>query len=111
MTTDTPPPIVYKSAAPTTTEKAALALLSFVDVVQTDTWLHRGLPSGKHWLNGPPREDDPLLGTHPSLARMALTGVAMDELILHIRSPFIRRFSIGLEAGNVARNFSIGMRL
>jgi hypothetical protein len=35
---------------------------------------------------------------------MAVTGVAFDEVILHIRSPFVRRLSIGIEAGNVVRN-------
>jgi hypothetical protein len=43
---------------------------------------------------------------------MAATGVAMDELVLHVRSPFIRRLSIGLEAGNVVRNtVVVGMRI
>ena len=102
ITTDAPPPIVWKSTAPTTTEKAALAVLSLVDVMQTENWLHESSPTGT-WKVAP-REENPLLGAHPSLLRMAATGVAMDELVLHVRSPFIRRFAIGLEAGNVVRN-------
>jgi hypothetical protein len=107
ITYPAPAPIVYKSTAPTTTEKAALALLSFVDIVQTDKFLHRTWPKG--WI--PAYEQDPLLGRHPSFGRMALTGIAMDELILHVKSPLIRRLSIGIEAGNVGHNFSIGMHL
>jgi hypothetical protein len=109
--TPPPPPIVFKSTEPTTTEKASLAILSLVDIIQTQNWLHEEYgPNGKPWRVAP-KEDDPILGAHPTFTRMAVTGIAMDELILHIRSPFIRRFSIGLEAGNVARNFSIGMHL
>jgi hypothetical protein len=109
VNTDTPPAIVVRDTRPTTTEKAALAVLSLVDVIQTQTWLHEPSPTGT-WKVAP-REENPLLGSHPSLLRMAATGVAIDEAILHVRSPFLRRLSIGLEAGNVARNFSIGMKL
>ncbi len=110
ITYPAPAPIVYKSTAPTTTEKAALAVLSLIDVVQTQNWLHEAPPNGHPWKVAP-REENPLLGAHPTLFRMAATGVAMDELILHVKSPIIRRLSIGIEAGNIARNFSIGMRL
>ncbi len=103
ITQDAPPPIVWKSTAPTTTEKAALAVLSLIDVVQTENWLHEAPPNGHPWKVAP-REEDPLLGAHPSLLRMAATGVAVDEIILHVRSPFVRRLSIGLEATNVVRN-------
>jgi hypothetical protein len=103
-----PAPIVFKSTEPTTTEKATLAILSLVDIAQTERWLTSPTCHGCT----PHVENDPLLGSHPSLLRMAATGVAMDELVLHVRSPFIHRLSIGLEAGNVVRNtVVVGMRI
>jgi hypothetical protein len=102
MVSGAPAPIVFKSTEPTTTEKATLALLSLADLIQTEAWLHTPSPTGT-W-KAAPREEDPLLGAHPSLLRMAATGVAVDEIILHVRSPFVRRLSIGLEATNVVRN-------
>jgi hypothetical protein len=35
---------------------------------------------------------------------MALTGIAMNEIVLNIKNPTIRRLSIGMEFGNVVRN-------
>jgi hypothetical protein len=87
---------------------AALAGLSLVDLIQTQTWLDERAPAG--WKNTR-REENPLLGRHPTALRMIGTGLVLDTAVLHIRSPFLRRFAIGLEAGNVARNFSIGMKL
>lgn len=107
-----PAPIVETASnQATTAEKVSLAVLSLVDITQTELWLH--IPLGPHqtWGSNGPREENPLLGAHPTLVRMALTGVALDEVILHVRSPFLRRLSIGIEAANVARNFSIGMKL
>jgi hypothetical protein len=102
-----------KSTAPTTTEKAVLAIASLVDFIQTERYLHKD--HGEDVL--PAQHDrgvyeaDPVLGEHPTLLRMGLTGIVAGELVLHVRSPFIRRFAIGLELGNVSRNFSIGMKL
>jgi hypothetical protein len=96
------PAIVVRSAEPTTTEKAALAALSLVDLIQTQRWLDTPTPV-RGWT-APPREENPLLGRRPSVLRMAGTGIALDEIVLHIRSPFVRHLSIGLEAGNVIRN-------
>jgi hypothetical protein len=109
MVSGAPAPIVVQSTEPTTTEKASLAMLSLVDLIQTQTWLHRSSPTGT-WKVAP-RENDPLLGSHPTLLRMAATGVVIDEAILHVRSPLVRRFAIGVELGNVTRNFTIGMKL
>ena len=103
ITSDKPPAIVEKSTAPTTAEKAALALLSFVDFEQTQKYLARTSPTGR-WAGTAPYEADPILGRHPSTARLALTGVALDELVLHIRNPTIRHVTIGLELGNCLRN-------
>ncbi len=102
MQTDSPPAIVARDTRATTTEKVTLAALSVIDIVQTETLLHESSPTGVWAVR--PHENDPLLGSHPTLARMAVTGVAFDEVILHIRSPFVRRLSIGIEAGNVVRN-------
>jgi len=87
----------------TTVDKATLAAFSLVDILQTQDWLHDGVPTHK--------ENDPLLGQHPTLLRMAATGVLLDEAILHIKSPTIRRLLISVEIGNVARNFTIGMKV
>lgn len=102
ITTDKPPAIVQKSEGPTTTEKAALATLSFFDLLQTQKFLHESSPTGR-W-QAAPFEENPLLGHHPSFARMALTGIAMNEIVLNIKNPTIRRLSIGMEFGNVVRN-------
>jgi len=102
ITTDKPPAIVQKSEGPTTTEKAALATLSFCDLLQTQKFLHESSPTGR-W-QAAPFEENPLLGHHPSFTRMALTGIAMNEIVLNIKNPTIRRLSIGMEFGNVVRN-------
>jgi hypothetical protein len=110
ITTDKPPAIVQKSEGPTTAEKAALAALSFFDLIQTQKFLHESSPTGR-W-EAAPFEANPLLGRHPTLARMALTGVALNELVLNIKNPTIRRLSIGMEFGNVVRNvFVVRMSL
>ncbi len=109
MVSGAPAPIVVRSTEPTTTEKASLAMLSLVDLIQTQTWLHRSSPTGT-WKVAP-REDNPLLGSHPTLLRMMATGVVLDSAILHLHSPALRRIAISLEIGNVARNFTIGMKL
>ncbi len=90
----------------TTVDKAALAAFSLVDLIQTERWLDGGdhRPTETH-------ENDPILGRHPTMLRMAATGVVLDEAILHVKSPVVRRLLISVEVGNVARNFSIGMKL
>lgn len=105
ITTDKPPAIVQKFEGPTTAEKAALATLSFFDLLQTQKFLHESSPTGT-W-QAAPFEANPLLGHHPSLVRMALTGIAMDEIVLNIKNPLVRRVSIGMEFGNVARNIFV----
>jgi hypothetical protein len=105
ITTDKPPAIVQKFEGPTTAEKAALATLSFFDLLQTQKFLHESSPTGR-W-EAAPFEANPLLGRHPSLTRMALTGIAMNEIVLNIKNPTIRRLSIGMEFGNVARNMFV----
>jgi hypothetical protein len=110
ITTDKPPAIVQKLEGPTTAEKAALATLSFVDLIQTQKFLHESSPTGR-W-DSAPFEANPLLGRHPSLLRMGLTGIVMDEMVLNIKNPLVRRLSIGMEFGNVARNvFVVRMSL
>jgi hypothetical protein len=88
---------------------AALTLFSAVDLVQTQRWLHEPSPTGT-WKVAP-REQNPLLGSHPTLLRMMATGVVVDSAILHLHSPTLRRIAISLEIGNVTRNFTIGMKL
>jgi hypothetical protein len=102
---DSPPAIVVRDTRATTAEKVTLAALSVIDLVQTEKWLHEPSPTGT-WA-APPREENPLLGSHPSFLRMAATGVVLDEAILHVRSPFLRRLSIGVEGSNVVRNLFV----
>ncbi len=97
----------------TTFDMATLAGLSVVDLIQTERYLHKD--HGEDILplqhDRPVYEADPILGKHPTLLRMVITGAVVDFGVLHIRSPFLRRFAIGLEAANVVRNFTIGMKL
>ncbi len=104
--TDAPVDDSFKMTAPTS-DKVLLGVLSGIDMLQTNIWLHTHVGG-----NVPqPYEENPLLGKHPSMSRMLVTGAVMDAVILHLPSPALRHLAISIEATNIAHNFSIGMHL
>jgi hypothetical protein len=84
-------------------DAALLAALSAADIAWT-----------RHWLAQPAWHDtyetDPLLGRHPSLFRQVATGLAFDAIVLRCHNGTLRRVLIGVEAGNVARNFTLHVK-
>lgn len=100
---------LFASAAHAEDEElyTVLAITTVIDFAQTQQLAHHP----EHW-----KENNPLLGRHPSPARARnamLAEIALGALVLHFApEPWQHRALItftALELGCVGRNFSIGL--
>lgn len=83
-------------------EAKSLAILSMVDLAQTQTFLHTNYNHME-----PVFEQNPFLGKHPSFIRLLVSSAAMNIGFSYVKSPMLRKMIVRFETMNVMRNFQL----